>query len=184
MSRFGYVMATYFAAIGVVVTSLMRVPVKFIWNASASTPIGLYSLHRPHTLHVGDLVSVMPPASLARFMVERGYIGDGVPLLKHVAALPGQTVCRQGVVVFVDGTALGGALTHDRGGRPLPVWQGCQRIVLGQIFLMNRSVRDSFDGRYFGPLPVRSVIGRATPIYTDDAGNDHFVWRGLRNGRS
>ena len=184
MSRFGYVMATYFAAMGVAMSLFFSVPVKLIWNASASTPIGLYSLHSPRALHVGDLVSVMAPASLARFMVGRGYIGEGVPLLKHVAALPGQTVCRQGVVVFVDGTALGDTLTHDRRGRPLPGWQGCRRIALDQIFLMNPSVRDSFDGRYFGPLPVRSVIGQSTPIYTDEAGNDHFVWRGLRSGRS
>ena len=71
----------------------------------------------------------------------------------------------------------GEALDRDRLGRPLPVWQGCRRIADGAIFLMNPDVRDSLDGRYFGPLPAASVIGRATPLYTDEDGDGRFVWR-------
>jgi type IV secretory pathway protease TraF len=42
---------------------------------------------------------------------------------------------------------------------------------------MNPSVPDSLDGRYFGSLPARDVIGRATPLYTDEAGDGRFIWR-------
>ena len=42
---------------------------------------------------------------------------------------------------------------------------------------MNWQVRDSLDGRYFGPLPASAVIGRATPLYTDEDGDSRFVWR-------
>lgn len=31
---------------------------------------------------------------------------------------------------------------------------------------MNPRSADSFDGRYFGPLPASSVIGRAIPLWT------------------
>ncbi len=74
---------------------------------------------------------------------------------------------------------LGNALDRDGLGRALLVWQGCRRIAGGQLLLMNPSGRDSLDGRYFGPIPARTVIGRATPLYTDERGNDRFVWRGL-----
>ena len=179
MTRFGYVVTTYFAAMGVAVASIVPVPVKLLWNASASTPLGLYDLTAPNGLKVGDLVAVRPPESLADFMVGRGYIGQGVPLLKPVAALPGQQVCRVGSTVTVDGVRLGVAQDRDRRGRVLPVWQGCRRIAPDQIFLMNPSVRDSLDGRYFGLLPRAAVIGRAMPLYTDAYGNGHFVWYGL-----
>jgi len=179
MTRFGYVMATYFVTLGVAAVSFVSVPVKLTWNASASTPIGLYSLNAPRSLKVGELVAAMPEKPLADFMVGRGYIGRDVPLLKHVAALPGQEVCRIGHNVTVDAVQLGDALDCDRLGCPLPVWRGCRRIADGQVFLMNPSVHDSMDGRYFGPIPVRTIIGQAAPLYTDERDNGRFVWRGL-----
>ena len=177
MTRFGYVMATYFSVMGVAIASFVSLPVKLLWNASASTPIGFYDLEYQVDLKVGDLVAVMPDKPLADFMVARGYVGRGVPLLKHVAALPGQNVCRAGNAVTVDAVPFGDALDHDTRGRPLPVWQGCRRVADGDVFLMNPSVPDSLDGRYFGPLPARAVIGKATPLYTDEAGDGRFVWR-------
>lgn len=38
-------------------------------------------------------------------------------------------------------------------------------ITDGEVFLMNRDTVDSFDGRYFGPLPLTSIIGRAVPVW-------------------
>jgi len=151
-------------------TSVAVLPALLIWNASASVPLGLYRVERPTGLEIGDLVVVMPPAPLAAFMVTRGYIGADVPLLKHVAGLPGQRVCRSGATVTVDDIVLGEALPRDRLGRDLPDWQGCRLLQAGEIFLMNREVRDSLDGRYFGPLPADAVIGQARPIWvTSDA---------------
>jgi conjugative transfer signal peptidase TraF len=177
MTRFGYVMATYFATMGIAIVSFVPMPLRLVWNASASVPIGLYDIDPPHALHDGDLVAVVPEKPLANFMVERGYIGRGVPLMKHIAALPGQEVCRRGNAVTVDAAPFGTALERDSRHRPLPVWQGCRRIGDGQVFLMNPSVPDSFDGRYFGPTSVRAVIGKATPLYTDETGDGRFIWR-------
>lgn len=176
MSRFAYVMLTYFCVMAVAVGAFIPKPLRLIWNASASVPIGLYEVHAPRDLAVGDLVAIRPAKPLADYMVARGYIGPGVPLMKSIAALPGQLVCRKGRGVSVDGLQLGEALERDRHGRPLPVWQGCRRLAPGQIFVMNRHVRDSLDGRYFGPIPTRAVIGKATPLYTDVAGDGRFVW--------
>lgn len=177
MTRFGYVMATYVSIMGVAIASFVPAPLRLVWNASASVPIGLYDLDPPRHLAIGDLVAVMPDKPLADFMVERGYIGRGVPLMKHVAALPGQQVCRISNVVTVDAVPFGDALDRDKRGRPLPVWQGCRRVADGDIFLMNPSVPDSLDGRYFGSIPARAVIGKATPLYTNEDGDGRFVWR-------
>ncbi|SNT24122.1 S26 family signal peptidase [Sphingopyxis indica] len=141
-------------------------PPRIIWNASPSVPIGFYRLHQEHDLHVGDLAVIAPPTDIARFLKRRGYLPDGVPLIKPVAALPGQTVCRTGARITVDGAIVGEAQLRDRLGRPLPVWRGCQTIATGALFFMNPARGDSLDGRYFGPLPASSVIGRATPLRT------------------
>ena len=41
---------------------------------------------------------------------------------------------------------------------------------------MNVDVPGSFDGRYFGVLQLTDVIGRATPVWTDESGNGDHVW--------
>jgi type IV secretory pathway protease TraF len=100
-----------------------------------------------------------------------------VPLLKRVLALTGQTVCRDGLDILAYGTSVGRARIRDRAGRELPVWQGCRRIADSELFLMNWDAPDSVDGRYFGPLPRSSVIGRALPVWTDEQGSGRFEWR-------
>ena len=48
-----------------------------------------------------------PPRPLAAFFAKRGYLPLGVPLIKHVLALPGQSVCRDASLITVDGKAVG-----------------------------------------------------------------------------
>jgi conjugative transfer signal peptidase TraF len=177
MTRFGYVMTTYFAVLLIGGLSFIHIAPKLIWNASASTPIGLYSIRPAERLDVTDLVAVDAPEPLASFLAEGGYLPRGVPLMKRVVALPGQQVCRTGRDIMVDGVFIGAALEHDRLGRDLPVWQGCRGIADGEVFLMNWAVNDSLDGRYFGPIPASSIIGRAVPLWTDEDGTGRYEWR-------
>ena len=169
MTRFGYVMATYGAVMVTGITALFHPVPKLIWNASASVPLGLYAVHPAGTLQTGELLVVTPPETLATFLDERRYLPKGIPLLKHIAALPGQTVCRMGDTISIDGITVGAALDRDHLGRSLPVWQGCRVIAAGEVFLMNRQSVASLDGRYFGPLPIMTIVGRADPIWIEEA---------------
>ena len=168
MTRFGAVMVTYFATMAIGVSAFVHPAPKLIWNASASVPIGLYRVRPAVDLHVTELVVVRPSSPLANFLDERGYLPKSVPLLKHILALPGQTVCRTGHTITIDAAAMGEALERDRRGRLLPVWQGCRVIAKGEVFLMNRQSEDSLDGRYFGPLPATTIVGEAAPLWTDE----------------
>lgn len=148
----------------------------FIWNASASVPIGLYRLAPVERPDIGDFVVVSPPEPLAAFLAERGYLPSGVPLIKRVLGLAGATICRRGATIIAYDHAYGEARERDRLGRPLPVWQGCRRLAAGEVFLMNWDAPDSLDGRYFGPLPVTSIVARALPLWTDADGDGRFQW--------
>lgn len=184
MSRFGYVMLTYFVTMGVAIAAFIPTPIRLVWNVTASAPIGFYTIGPADHVQVPELVAVMPPEPLADFMVERGYVGRGVPLLKRVLGLPGQRVCRTDRTITIDDVEMGEALERDRIGRDLPDWQGCRRIADGEIFLMNWDVRDSLDGRYFGPVPASSVIGRALPLWTDEDGDGRYQWRAQTQERA
>lgn len=181
MTRRGWTIATTSAA-SLFAVSFTAVAVfdplpRVVWNASASAPLGLYRIEPDRDPPVGALVAVTPPAPLARWLAERGYLGERVPLLKHIAAKPGQRVCRIGVVVSVDARPLVLARLADGRGRSLPVWQGCRTLRAGELLMLNPDHADSMDGRYFGPLPASTVLGRAIPILTRDTPDAPLVWR-------
>lgn len=163
--------ATVFMAVVAAVLLLSTVggaTPHYIWNASNSVPIGLYRLRPVTKLTVTELVAVQPPDLLAAFLDLNGYLPSGVPMLKRVLALSGQTVCRNGLKIAVDGIDVGQARERDGRGHPLPVWHGCHVIADGDVFVMNWQSADSLDSRYFGPLPASAVIGKAVPIWTDE----------------
>jgi conjugative transfer signal peptidase TraF len=141
-------------------------PLKLVYNASASAPLGWYAVEPATDVAPGDLVIVRPPMSVEPMMVARGYIGDGVPLVKFVRAVAGARVCRDGDHVTIDATAVGAALDRDSRGRPLPHWNGCRVLGPTEVFLLNGDVRNSFDGRYFGPTRTADILGRARPLWT------------------
>jgi type IV secretory pathway protease TraF len=107
-----------------------------------------------------------PPEDLATRLAEGGYLPRGVPLIKRVLALPGQHVCRRELTIIVDGIEMGAAHERDRRGRLLPAWQGCRTIHQAEVFLMNWDEPASIDSRYFGPLPLSVIVGRAVPLWT------------------
>ena len=129
-------------------------------------------------LRPGDHALIEPPPHLAKLLARRGYLPVGVPLVKRVAAIEGQLVCRRRGRISIDGAFIGTALAQDRRGRALPRWAGCRRLGRGEVFLMNPAAPASFDGRYFGALPSASLIGRAVPLWTDKASTDRPSMRG------
>ncbi|MBV8744149.1 MAG: S26 family signal peptidase [Xanthobacteraceae bacterium] len=159
---------TAFVTTGLLLSTIGGTTPHYIWNASNSVPIGLYRVQPASQLTVTELVAVQPPDLLAAFLDLNGYLPIGVPMLKRVLALPGQTVCRNGLTITVDGIDLGNARERDGRGRPLPAWHGCLVIADGDVFLMNWQSEDSLDGRYFGSLPASAVIGKAVPVWTEE----------------
>lgn len=137
---------------------------KLLWNVSSSAPIGLYLLHAPDALHKYDLVAVRPSARHAQFLEKRQFLAKGALLLKHVAALPGTRICRQGKHILIDGRNVASAQRNDHLGRALPVWNGCKTLSPDEIFLLNPKP-DSLDSRYFGPFQKQSIVGQASALW-------------------
>lgn len=157
---------TVIAAMLVALSGASDLPLKIVYNASASAPLGWYAIDEAGEISVGDLVVVRQPLSAEALMVERGYIARDVPLVKFVMAMAGARICRQGDLVTINAHEVGDALPRDSRGRPLPRWDGCHVLTGGEVFLFNGDVRGSFDGRYFGPTPAADIIGKARPLWT------------------
>jgi conjugative transfer signal peptidase TraF len=141
-------------------------PPLFVWNASASAPIGLYAVLPERSVSRGHLVLVDPRDDVRSFAAERRYLPLGVRLIKRVAALSGDQICSQNSRIFINGMFGAIRLSQDRAGRPMPFWTGCRTLGESDVFLLMRDIPDSFDGRYFGVVPRQSIIGRLIPLWT------------------
>jgi conjugative transfer signal peptidase TraF len=150
-----------------VVASAAKIwPMRLVYNASASVPLGWYAVGDASPLWTGEIVVASLPASDERLLVKRGYLARDVPVLKTIEARAGHRVCRIGDGVTIDGVRIGQARDVDGRNRPLPRWSGCRKLAPDEVFLFNPAAPASFDGRYFGPVSATRVIGRATPLWT------------------
>jgi len=112
-------------------------------------PVGLYLVTRT-TPKAGDILAIHLPSAMEAFAVSRAILSPNTPILKPIAALAGDRVCRFGATVTINGRLAAIARRLDRYGRSLPIWQGCQRLSHFQVFLLAAHPH-SFDSRYFGP---------------------------------
>lgn len=155
------------AGIGVLLLSAVVSPVpRLVWNASASAPIGLYAVTPGASIEPGDTVVAHLPDRYGRLAAERHYLPINVPLVKRVAAYAGDDICAHGRAIFVNGRWMAVRRRVDARNRVMPVWEGCIRLRGRQLFLLMDDPA-SFDGRYFGVIEGRDVIGKA-----------RLLWRG------
>jgi type IV secretory pathway protease TraF len=87
-------------------------------------------------------------------------------LIKRIAATAGQAVCEMRGEVYIDGVFVGSARSRDYAGRPLDAWSGCHVLSNDELFLLSTHA-SSFDSRYFGPVGVSNVEGRAVPLWIE-----------------
>lgn len=150
------------AGLGLLLASAAMPPrPRLVWNASASAPIGLYRISPGAPLKLGDMVIARVPEAVRSMAARRGYIPANVPLVKRVAAVPGDEICAFGPTLFVNGTRAADRRAVDGAGRPLPWWTGCRRLRDGTLLLLMSDSPYSLDGRYFGPTARGDVIGKA-----------------------
>lgn len=146
------------AGLSAVVAGLIFDPqARFIWNRTGSAPEGLYVLG-DEPIRRGMWVIVSAQSSEAEWVSKRGYVGDDWPLIKRVAALPGDEICREGDTISINHLRIAEALETDSLGRQMPVWHGCSILGEDEVFLLNTHPR-SIDGRYFGPTKIANIGG-------------------------
>lgn len=131
-----------------------------VWNFTPSVPTGLYSIEQRAWTR-GDRVAVEPSSALRGQLVQAGVLDDRRLLLKRVAAVEGDTVCRAGLEVMINNEPVAVALAPGSGEITLPAWEGCVVLGRGDVFLLGETA-NSFDGRYFGVTSRADIVGPVT----------------------
>lgn len=156
----------YAAAGGLGVMAAIHPPERpsLVWNASPSLPVGLYRVAESSPER-GAMVALSPTGLARQALDDFGVLPYGRLLLKRVAGMAGDVVCRTGDGLTINGHSAGEALRRDRKGRLLPGWNGCIRLSAQDVFVLGDHPA-SFDSRYFGAVPLRDVVGVIAPVAT------------------
>jgi conjugative transfer signal peptidase TraF len=130
-------------------------------NRSASAPVGVYWRQAITELRHGMLVAVPVPPSWHATALRMGIIPHAsTPLMKPVAALPGDEICITEEVLWVRGVSYGPLVEGFS-----PAFDGCVSVAVGEVFLASEVPR-SFDSRYFGMIPVEVLTQEMIPWWT------------------
>lgn len=170
--RRGFVKFTafYMALLAIVAIAFMQ---GYRINTTPSYPIGIYKLNQSVTeLHVGELVAFCPrKEGVFKFSSERGYLERGMcesglePLVKRIVAKPGDQVIVSETVSVNGLTQVNSELkAKDIDGREIPRAES-QLIAEATFFVMSEHNPNSFDSRYFGPIPAEWIYARAEPVW-------------------
>ena len=133
-----------------------QTPALALVNQSPSVPRGLYLRQPGAAPEKGTMVALVQPPVARRYLGALGMPRE-ILLIKRVAAVGGDPVCRQGSGIRMSDRVVP-VLDRDRRGAALPGWTGCRRLGPDELFLLG-DTPGSFDSRYFGPVRTRDLEG-------------------------
>ena len=141
---------------------------SLVINSTRSEPRGFYRLvpHEAQAYRRGMSVVFPVPDTYRGLVHARGWLANGVPLLKTIVALAGDRVCVFDGHFEVNGHTLGPVYALDNSGAAMPRIRGCFEIEQGYFFPASSYNPRSFDGRYIGPQPLSALRGEARPLWT------------------
>jgi conjugative transfer signal peptidase TraF len=141
-------------------------------NTSPSLPMGLYIITRESTANLVEFCPAEPFATVAilrRYRSPGACRDGGAPLVKPIAARPGDVVELSAAGISVDGVLLSNTapLSKDSEGRPLNPWPfGRYLVTTGTIWVASTYHSRSFDSRYFGPVRTAAIRHRLKAFFT------------------
>ena len=150
---FSFVCQSYFAKL-------------FYINLSGSIPVGLYRTITGSEHRVGDLVVFDVPAAAQPVVYGRNILPEGWPLMKYIAALHDDIFCVHKKSLFINQKYIAAVLEYDSQGEPLSHVEGCHKIGIDEFLPISTYIPHSYDGRYFGAVPLSSIRARAAPVWT------------------
>lgn len=145
----------------------ISLPQLLIYNHTPSVPYGWYLIYPSEIYHVGDLVVFNAPDEVQHLALERGWLQDGDFMLKRIGAIQGDSYkVLDNHQFFASDRYIGQIAIADHKGLPMPSLAAGEYVVGENNFLPIAEHPSSFDGRYYGEVPIKNIVYRVLPIWT------------------
>jgi conjugative transfer signal peptidase TraF len=151
-------LAPFVVAGAAVVATVAATSPAVLVNRSPSEPPGFY-VRDNDPIGPGKIIAFKTPDAAFPYADATMPYLHRRPLLKAVAAGPGDLVCTTSNQLVINGRTLAPIARHDPQGRALPRWRGCRRMASDELFVFSARVPNSFDSRYYGPVRRSDVMG-------------------------
>ena len=136
---------------------------KFIYGPRLEVPLTQWSLGQLPGFReprAGDVVVFIYPKERDK------------DFIKRIVAVAGQSVESRGNKVFIDGKQVEDPHAHYE--KHDHVDFGPYTVPAGHVFVMGDNRDESYDSRFWGPVPIQDIKGLAMVIYWS-WGGEHFV---------
>ena len=147
---------------------------KFVYGPRLEIPLTDISLSRLPGLRKprpGDVIVFLAPARASADRQRRDFI-------KRVIAIEGQTIEVRAKQVYINGKPRDDAhatYAPPRGGAGSGENYGPYTGPAGTVFVMGDNRDQSYDSRFWGPVPISDIKGEALIIYWSWDGPDRWV---------
>lgn len=113
----------------------------------------------------GEIVIFTPPPKTLNFLQNHHWLPNDDLMLKHVFGIPGDKVWQKSGFVWINNTKIAPVYKFYAKGKLLPNSNFCGVLDNSEYLLMSTKIKRSFDGRYFGPVNRKKIIGRAIFLF-------------------
>jgi len=138
---------------------------KFIYGPRLEVPLTQWSLGQLPGLReprAGDVVVFIYPKERDK------------DFIKRIVAVAGQTVEARGNTLLIDGKQVEDAHAHYE--KRDHVDFGPYTVPAGHVFVMGDNRDESYDSRFWGPVPIQDIKGLAMVIYWSWGGENFVRW--------
>jgi signal peptidase I len=138
---------------------------KFVYGPRIEVPLTQWSLGQLPGFReprAGDVVVFIYPKERDK------------DFIKRIVAVAGQTVESRGNTLLIDGKQVEDAHAHYE--KRDHVEFGPYTVPAGHVFVMGDNRDESYDSRFWGPVPIQDIKGLAMVIYWSWGGEHYVRW--------
>jgi len=157
----------FIGILSITVSTIKKLGYHITYSVTSSMPQGFYLVIPAKKIARYDIVEFIPPPSVLDFIKEKHWVPQSGSIIKYVFAIPNDHVCIHDEAIWINSKKIGPVYKFYAQNKLLPQTKICGKLTEDQYLLLSTENKRSFDGRYFGTISSKRILGRAVSIFVN-----------------